>query len=316
MSDELYYTPSTLEERIARARARRAEEERAIVAMEAKELEVAAEAERLRNKAPLEVMTKTLTAFQASHVEKLELMERSVGALTTRVAAGERLGAAQSSLVEKLSTLERKVDALSTRVVAGERLSAAQSSFVEKLSTLERKVDALSIRDLEHSTVSPVTIAGIPSAIPVNVRSISIDCDQHGHGRPCTFDNNTRTFMATNYEPWSLEGFQRFKQCHTLHLFVTDTVKDFTPLGGMIALRTLTITAKGNGSGWYQLHPLLSDIRWISSLMELRQVSFLGCTMLTDITPLATLRNLQEVTLRQTGVHSTECIARLKVNKS
>jgi hypothetical protein len=228
--------------------------------LEAKELEVAAEAERLRNKEPLEVMTKMLTAVQASLVEKLELMERSVGALTTRVTALERV-------------------------------------------------------DLEHSTVSPVTIAGIPSAIPVNVRSISIDCDQHGHGRPCTFDN-TRTFMATNYEPWSLEGFQRFKQCHTLHLFVTDTVKDFTPLGGMIALRTLTITAKGNGSGWYQLCPLLSDIRWISSLMELRQVSFLGCTMLTDITPLATLRNLQEVTLRQTGVHSTECIARLKVNKT
>jgi hypothetical protein len=54
MSDELYYTPSTLEERIARARARRAEEERAIVALEAKELEVAAEAERLRNKEPLD----------------------------------------------------------------------------------------------------------------------------------------------------------------------------------------------------------------------------------------------------------------------
>ena len=254
MSDELYYTASTLEERVARARARRAEEERAIVAMEAKELEVAAEAEKLRNKTPTEVMTGMLQKLQASLVGRLELMERAVGALTTRVTALERIDN------------------------------------------------------------GVVTIAGIPYAIPVTVQAISIDSDQYRSGRPCRFDGTT--FNAVNLTPWSLDGFQRFKQCHTLHLVVTDTVTDFTPLGGMLALQNLTITATGNGSGWYQLHPVLSDIRWISSLVNLRQVSFLGCTMLKDITPLATLRNLQEVTLRQTGVHSTECIARLKVNIS
>jgi len=286
MSDELYYTPSTLEERIARARARRAEEERAIVAMEAKELEVAAEAERLRNKTPTEVMTKMLTAVQASLVEKLETMERSIGALTTRVTAGERVGTAQSSLIEKLNMLERKVDAMSIRVT-----------------------------DLEYSTIGPITIAGIPYAIPFDVKVMYINNNpHHGPVQPCTFDGNQ--FVATNYTPWSLEGFQRFKRCHTLQLYVTDTVTNFTPLGGMIALQNLTITATNNGSGGYQLYPQLSDIRWISSLVNLRQVSFLGCTMLKDITPLATLRNLQEVTLRGTGVHSTECIARLKVNKS
>lgn len=254
MSDELYYTPSTLEERIARARARRAEEERAIVALEAKELEVAAEAERLRNKEPLEVMTKMLTTFQAS-------------------------------LVEKLEKVVRKVDALSIRIT-----------------------------DLEYSTLGPVTIAGIPYAIPAGVNVMYINHDPHGAVQPCTFDGNQ--FVAPTNKLWSLEGFQRFKRCHTLHLFVTDMVKDFTPLGGMTALQNLTITAMSNGSGGYQLHPQLSDIRWISSLVDLRQVSFLGCNLLKDITPLATLRNLQEVTLRGTRVHSTECIARLKVNTS
>ena len=112
MSDELYYTPSTLEERIARARARRAEEERAIVAMEAKELEVAAEAERLRNKEPLEVMTGMLQKLQASLVERLERMERSVGALTTRVTALERIDT--SLLMARVGALERLDNGLVT----------------------------------------------------------------------------------------------------------------------------------------------------------------------------------------------------------
>jgi len=105
MSDELYYTASTLEERVARARARRAEEERAIVAMEAKELEVAAEAEKLRNKEPLEVMTGMLQKLQASLVERLEQMERSVSALTTRVTALESIDT--SLLITRVTALER-----------------------------------------------------------------------------------------------------------------------------------------------------------------------------------------------------------------
>jgi len=250
MSDELYYTPSTLEERIARARARRAEEERAIVAMEAKELEVAAEAEKLRNKTPTEVMTKMLTTVQASLVERLERMERSVSALTSRVTA------------------------------------------------------------LESIDNGVVTIAGIPYSVPIKVLSINVIPEgQYPHGSFC--DGTYRS----NCNPWSLEGFQRFKKCTTLHLTGCDIITDFTPLGGMTALEHLTISAVCY-SGGYGTKPKVSDIRWISSLVNLRQVSFIACNLLTDITPLATLRNLQEVTLRETGVHSTECIARLKVNKS
>jgi len=241
MSDELYYTASTLEERVARARARRAEEERAIVAMEAKELEVAAEAEKLRTKTPTEVMTKMLTAVQASLAEKLEIMERSIGALMTRVTALERL---DNGLV---------------------------------------------------------TIAGMPYAVPIGVMSIT--CSPGEQSPRCWFRDAR---YSTNCSPWSLEGFQRFKRCTTLALTPSNDVKDFTSLGGMTALEELTIT---NSQG-------LSDIRWISQLVNLRTVRFTDCYTLKDITPLATLRKLEEVTLRGTGVHSTECIARLKVNIS
>ena len=242
MSDELYYTASTLEERVARARARRAEEERAIVAMETKELEVAAEAERLRNKEPLEVMTKMLTAVQATLVERIELMERSVGALSTRVTALERL---DNGLV---------------------------------------------------------TIAGMPYAVPSGVMSITCS-GEYSQGSFCD------ATYSTCCQPWSLEGFQRFKKCTTLKLAHCNKITDFTPLGGMTALKHITIGASNKRSE-------LSDISWISSLVNLETVSFLGCSNLTDITPLGTLKKLTEVTLRQTGVHSTECIARLKVNKS
>jgi hypothetical protein len=251
MSDELYYTPSTLEERVARARARRAEEERAIVAMEAKELEVAAEAEKLRTKTPTEVMTKMLTAVQASLVERLERMERSVIALTSRVTA------------------------------------------------------------LESIDNGVVTIAGLPYSVPIKVLSINVIPEgQYPRGSFCD-----GTYHA-DCNPWSLEGFQRFKKCKTLHLTGCDIITDFTPLGGMTALEHLTISGVCQSGGYWTKKPKVSDIRWISSLVNLRQVSFIACNLLTDITPLATLRNLQEVTLRETGVHSTECIARLKVNIS
>ena len=63
------------EGRIARERARRAEVER--VALERKELEIAAEMERLRKRTPQDVMFDMLNEFQTSFIKKFDHLEQT-----------------------------------------------------------------------------------------------------------------------------------------------------------------------------------------------------------------------------------------------
>jgi hypothetical protein len=241
--------------------------------LEAKELEVAAEAERLRNKEPLEVMTKMLTTVQASLVEKLELMEHQT--------------AEHISYKTEFAKLTALVATLASRIETVERMNNGQ-----------------------------VILSGLPYPVNVTAKSIGFGGDTY-NGTP-TASCSECDYSFNGYRLTSLSGFQNFKQCETLSMCISDAIKDFSPLTGMTALKTLTISGipYSNGAAGYHTYSSLTDIRWISSLVNLRQVSFIACNLLKDITPLATLRNLQEVTLRGTGVHSTECIARLKVNTS
>jgi len=269
------------EGRIARERARRAEEER--VALERKELEIAAEMERLRKRTPQDIMLDMLNEFQTSFIKKFDHLEQTMNALCKRIEKVERMQPRN----EILEQVERRVE------------------------ILEKMDNGL------------VSIAGLPKGCPVNINTISISMCRNSYSVPsCELQleeaGMQHAFHVVNHNPWSLSGFQRFKHCTTLHLCIDNTIKDFTPIGEMIQLRVLTIRGidAGANNGSYSSHTGLSDIRWILTLQNLTNVSFIACNALHDITPLRTLRNLKEVTLHQTGVHSTECIAGIRVSKT
>ena len=64
--------------------------------------------------------------------------------------------------------------------------------------------------------------------------------------------------------------------------------------------------------------PVINSVSWISELKNLQTVSFLGCSSLVDIRPIADLPRLSTLDIRETGVKNTSFLtsSSLTITKS
>jgi len=119
----------------------------------------------------------------------------------------------------------------------------------------------------------------------------------------------------------SLKNLVYLTKCTQLTLSGISEITDFSPLGKMTWLQSLSIVAScipNNSTDFKKTYyPPLRDISWIRSLKNLTSVSFYGCNQLTDITPLSDLPNLTSLDIRGTNVqnHAFLTNGSLKITK-
>jgi len=94
----------------------------------------------------------------------------------------------------------------------------------------------------------------------------------------------------------NLNNLKFFQKCHSLTL-VTPGASDYSVIGKMKSLKKLYIIFQGVSS------PM--NINWISDLVNLESVAFVGCAGLTDISPLTKLKNLKSINIRGSSVQNT-----------
>ena len=190
------------------------------------------------------------------------------------------------------------------------KLKAADSELVlvkEQIQNMSSLYEAMSLRfqELEEMTAGYVVIPGCPAAIPVN--TVTLNIGLHSSQNNVTNFNYSSNWTLNcgpegNYShnglTKSLANLRFLKDCTTLILYNFSLVMDYSPIKSMTKLTSLSIVGTPNQCQ-------LTDISWIESLQNLTAVCFFGCNKLTDISPLAKLKNLKMVDLRQTGVSNT-----------
>ena len=155
---------------------------------------------------------------------------------------------------------------------------------------------------------------------PVNWNIIFQGVNHTGHGvsfQPCpdsfVFDKLT-----------SISNLKYLKNCRQITISGAHELSDYSPLGEMTWITHLTIVSSrnyhnSNPSSWVNggNNPILSDIKWIRNLKNLHGLTLLGCTSLSDITPLKDLPNLRELDIRETAVRNTDFLINpsLKITK-
>lgn len=127
----------------------------------------------------------------------------------------------------------------------------------------------------------------------------------------------------------SLSNLKYLKHCKQLTLSGCMEVADYSVLGEMPWITHLTIvssrqwaqhnTSNGNQWSWVNAgnNPTITNISWIKNIKNLQSLTLLGCSSLSDITPLKDLPNLRELDIRETGVRNTDFLINpnLKITK-
>jgi hypothetical protein len=147
---------------------------------------------------------------------------------------------------------------------------------------------------------------------------------------------NPQNNITQNWEPYpntyivlqgvnNLSNLKFLKNCTHLTLSGLNEVRDYSAIGEMTHLTHLTIVSSRhfqmfNGAPTYinqGNNPILMDIKWIKNLKNLNSLILLGCTSLSDITPLKDLPNLRELDIRETAVRNTDFLINphLKITK-
>jgi hypothetical protein len=137
------------------------------------------------------------------------------------------------------------------------------------------------------------------------------------------WDPHYNTYVV-NQGIQSLANLKYLKKCTQLILSGLNEVRDYSPIGEMTQLTHLTIVSSrqfqwNNTANYINLgnNPVISDIKWIKNLKNLQSLTLLGCSSLSDITPLKELPNLRELDIRETAVRNTDFLinANLKITK-
>jgi hypothetical protein len=158
---------------------------------------------------------------------------------------------------------------------------------------------------------------------------------------PFTYGHYTMAWTASPQPAYthtgitSINNLIHLHRCTSLMLSGVYELSDFSILGQMPNLRNLSIVGgrkyqQGqpvpyasdletyvNPAGGQRTAIMLRDISWIRELKKLTSVSFLGCTALSDITPLCDLPALRELDIRETAVQNTAFLtnAALKITR-
>jgi hypothetical protein len=164
---------------------------------------------------------------------------------------------------------------------------------------------------------------------PKNTSNQSVSFNQdypfqnHQHGYANTWA------PAVGYYPHNgihnLKNLKYMRSCTQLVVSGTSELRDYSPIGEMPHLTHLTIVSSRSinpHSNPIQYpnqgnNPILTDIKWVKNLKNLQSLTLLGCSSLSDITPLKDLPNLRELDIRETAVRNTDFLINpnLKITK-
>ena len=202
----------------------------------------------------------------------------------------------RSSAAEDVSVLSRRIRELETLV-------ASLSGMAERLALLEDRTGGM------------VMIPGGGPPCPADVQIVRIlACNspygQMGSGAYMNRYSNKEyqhMYLAYNIGLTSLKGFRHLTKCTILRISGTNaSLVDFSEIGYMRELKELIITTDTNyvltPDNACNLRPALTDISWITHLKKLTSVTFDGCSVLSDITPLRTLPLLRQLTIKNNQV--------------
>ncbi len=123
----------------------------------------------------------------------------------------------------------------------------------------------------------------------------------------------------------NIKNLKYLRSCTTLVIGGTNELQDYSPIGEMTWLTNLTICSartvnSPNGAPQYSNlghNPPINNISWVKNLKGLQSLTLLGCSSLSDITPLKDLPNLRELDIRETAVRNTDFLINpnLKITK-
>jgi hypothetical protein len=146
----------------------------------------------------------------------------------------------------------------------------------------------------------------------------------HQHlGYTVTWSPATDSFVFDKLT--SISNLKYMKHVKQVTLSGCTELSDYSTLGEMPWLTHITIvssrqwTHSAGAWGWNNAgnNPTLNNISWIKNLKNLQSLTLLGCSSLSDITPLKELPNLRELDIRETAVRNTDFLVNpnLKITK-
>lgn len=218
-----------------------------------------------------------------------------------------------------------------------------------KLEQIQRTMEArvapllLKLQELEERCGSTIALSGCDSVIPLSCSTLTLVRHEtmlpSGHAFTLLVPKRTLTGQSPNWTNPASQGWSTYetygfknhyihtgilsiaplkylKDCTSLTLSGTAEIKDYSPLGELTNLTSLSIVSSRafnpsnpsfpNGAGQ---NPPLTDISWIKHLTKLTSINFLGCSQLVDITPLKNVPNLRTLDIRETGVKTVDFLS-------
>lgn len=252
-----------------------------------------------------------------------------------------------------VNVLNRKVKEMSEGFEP--RLKKLQDVLESRLAVVDTL--SLRLKEMEERCGNSITLPGCIFAIPINLTSLILVRNQTvlpdgrafstmmpGYYTSGQYNSNAinwpNIFMGTqqigyavSWNPaqdvfvfdklTSISNVKYLKACKQITLSGSQELADYSTLGEMPWLTHITIINsrqyQNNPSSWVNggNHPPLRDISWIKNLKNLQSLTLLGCSSLSDITPLKDLPNLRELDIRETGVRNTDFLINpnLKITK-
>jgi hypothetical protein len=122
----------------------------------------------------------------------------------------------------------------------------------------------------------------------------------------------------------SISNLKYLKNCRQITISGASELSDYSVLGEMPWLTHLTIVSSRsyhntNPPTWINAgnNPILRDITWVKNLKSLHSLTLLGCSSLSDVTPLRDVPTLRELDIRETAVRNTDFLINpnLKITK-
>lgn len=308
----------------------------------------------------LEFVGKALsTAFSVKPGDvSIEGFKKTTASLSFQVVISNPLFVSPMCLSFDLPAVRKETGNLDVNV-----LNRKVKDITDALEKRLEIVDTLTIRlkEMEERCSDHIVISGCMFAIPINSQSLILikdrtalptgdcyssfnptmktrfTCTNHGGCGPnwdMPFSNPsngcTRSWTPSSNSyvfdlMTSIQNLKYLKKCTSLTLSGTINVQDYSVIGELTGLTSLSIVSSrsfnpnnygtnGTNAG---NNPPLRDLKWIKNLKNLQSLILLGCTELSDITPLKDLPNLKELDIRETGVRNTDFLVNpnLKITK-
>ena len=252
-----------------------------------------------------------------------------------------------------INVLNRKVKEMNESLEP--RLKKLQDALESRLAIVDTLT--LRLKEMEDRSANHIVLPGCMFAIPMNLTSLTLVRNQTclpdgrafstmmpGYYTSGSYNsapiNWPNLFMGTqqigypvSWNPaqdvfvfdklTSISNLKYLKTCKQITISGSMELSDYSALGEMTWLTHITIISsrqyQHSPSNWINAgnNPPLRDISWIKNLKSLHSLTLLGCSSLSDITPLKDLNNLKELDIRETAVRNTDFLINpnLKITK-